>query len=173
MTSLRQTITLPVSAAQGGTGVANAAANTVTLGGPLVLSGAFTTTLTVTGTTTITLPTAGTLLVSGGALGAASATSLSVAGDVTYSVASAGPTLKQGANGRCGTFVANGVTPVVVSNSIVAITDTIIISLNTGGGTIGTSAPVVVSITAGVGFSTKALALDSSTYNYAILKNAV
>lgn len=91
---------------------------------------------------------------------------------INFQAAAAGIVLKQGANGMCGTFVANGVTPVTISNTNVAITDAIIISLNVGGGTIGTSAPVVASITAGVGFTTKALALDISTYNYAIIKNA-
>ena len=50
----------------GGTGVANASTKTITLGGPLVTSGAYTTTLTVTGTTGITLPTTGTLATLGG-----------------------------------------------------------------------------------------------------------
>lgn len=46
----------------GGTGVANTG-KTITLGGNFVTSGAFATTLTVTGTTNVTLPTSGTLLV--------------------------------------------------------------------------------------------------------------
>ncbi len=45
----------------GGTGIANASASTITLGGALTLSGAFTTALTVTGNTSVTLPTSGTL----------------------------------------------------------------------------------------------------------------
>jgi hypothetical protein len=44
----------------GGTGVNNGS-NTITLGGNLTTSGAFNTTITVTGTTSITLPTSGTL----------------------------------------------------------------------------------------------------------------
>lgn len=91
---------------------------------------------------------------------------------VTYTAAAAGPILKQGANGRVGTFAATGITPVVVANSSVAITDAIIISLNTPGGTVGVSLPALVTITAGVGFTVAALALDTSTYNYAIIKNA-
>ncbi len=93
-------------------------------------------------------------------------------GSLTFTVAAAGVTLKQGANGRVGTFVANGTTPVVVGNSSVAITDAIIISLNTPGGTVGVSVPALVTITAGVGFTVAALLLDTSTYNYAIIKNA-
>jgi len=46
-------------AANGGTGVANS--GTITLGGNLITSGAFATTLTSTGTTSVTLPTSGTL----------------------------------------------------------------------------------------------------------------
>jgi hypothetical protein len=46
--------------ANGGTGVANTD-KTITLGGNLITSGAFATTLTTTGTTNITLPTAGTI----------------------------------------------------------------------------------------------------------------
>lgn len=46
----------PLSPAKGGTGVANTSTKTITLGGPLVTSGAFTTTLTSTATTNATLP---------------------------------------------------------------------------------------------------------------------
>lgn len=83
----------------------------------------------------------------------------------------AGPVLKQGANGRVGTFVANGVTPVTVSNTSVAVTDAIVISLNTVGGTISIH-PVILTITAGVGFTVSSAAADTSTYNYAIIRNA-
>lgn len=83
--------------------------------------------------------------------------------------------LKQGANGTCGTFVCNGATPVTVSNTNIAITDTIIISLNTAGGTVGGAAkvtPMVTAITAATSFQTTGQATDTSTYNYAIIKNA-
>lgn len=49
-----------LNAANGGTGVNNAS-STITLGGNLVLSGAYDLTLTQTGTTSVTLPTTGTL----------------------------------------------------------------------------------------------------------------
>lgn len=52
--------TSPLSPNQGGTGVANGSA-TLTLGGNVTHTGAFTTTLTTTATTTLTLPTTGTL----------------------------------------------------------------------------------------------------------------
>lgn len=54
-------MTLPVSPANGGTGVNNGS-STITLGGSLTFSGAFTTAFTVTGNTALTLPTSGTLL---------------------------------------------------------------------------------------------------------------
>ena len=54
------TMSLPVSGTNGGTGVNNGA-STITIGGNLAFSGAFSTTFTVTGTTTVTLPTSGTL----------------------------------------------------------------------------------------------------------------
>lgn len=92
-------------------------------------------------------------------------------GNVVFSTAAAGITLKQGANGRVGTFVCNGATPVTVANSSVAITDVIVISLNTVGGTVG-AVPAVKTITAGVGFDVAGTASDTSTYNYAIIKSA-
>lgn len=85
--------------------------------------------------------------------------------------ASQGLVLKQGANGLCGTFVCNGATPVTVSNTNVAITDAIIVSLNTVGGTVG-AVPAVKTITAATGFTIAGTASDTSTYNYAIIKNA-
>lgn len=91
-------------------------------------------------------------------------------GAVPFTVAAQGPTLKRGANGRVGTFVLNGATPVVVSNTSIAITDAIIISLNTVGGTVG-AAPTIQTITAGVGFTVAGTALDTSTMNYCVLKN--
>ena len=98
-------------------------------------------------------------------LGVATATS------VTFTAAATGVVLKQGANGLVGTFVANGTTPVTVSNTNVAISDAIIISLNTVGGTVGVQ-PHVATITAATGFTVVCTASDTSTYNYAILKNA-
>ena len=95
----------------------------------------------------------------------------SIGGAITYTAAAAGPILKQGANGRCGTFVANGVTPVTINNTSIAITDAIIISLNTVGGTVGVQ-PHVATITASSGFTVVCTASDTSTYNYAIIKNA-
>lgn len=54
------TFDVPIPGASGGTGVANTS-KTITLGGNLVISGAFGTTLTVTAGTNVTLPITGTL----------------------------------------------------------------------------------------------------------------
>lgn len=88
-----------------------------------------------------------------------------------YTSPKAGPVLKQGANGLVGTFVCNGATPVTVNNTNVAISDAIIISLNTVGGTVG-AVPAIKTITAATGFTVAGTASDTSTYNYAIIKNA-
>ena len=50
-----------IAANKGGTGVANAVGSTITLGGALSFSGAFTTAFTATANTTLTLPVTGTL----------------------------------------------------------------------------------------------------------------
>lgn len=89
---------------------------------------------------------------------------------ITFTVATAGVVLKQGANGLCGTFVLNGVTPVTIASTAVAISDAIIISLNTVGGTVGVQ-PHIATITAATGFTVLGTAGDTSTYNWAIIKN--
>lgn len=98
-------------------------------------------------------------------------TTPTVSGNITQSSAGGTLVLKQGSNGKCGTFVANGTTPVVISNTSIAITDTIIISLNTIGGTVGVQ-PHVSAITANTSFAVTCTATDTSTYNYAIISNA-
>jgi hypothetical protein len=94
-----------------------------------------------------------------------------VADSITFDLAAGGPTLKRGSNGRCGTFVANGASAVTVSNTAIEATDAIIISLNTVGGTVG-AVPAVKTLTPGTGFTVAGTASDTSTYNYAIIKNA-
>lgn len=98
-------------------------------------------------------------------------TTPTISGAETFATATSGPVLKRGANGRVGTFVLNGVTPVSVSNSSIAITDAIIFSLNTVGGTVG-AYPAIQTITANTGFTVAGTVGDTSTYNYAIIKNA-
>lgn len=92
-------------------------------------------------------------------------------GNLIFTNVGGGITLKQGSNAKCGTFVANGATPVTVSNTGIAITDAIIISLNTVSGTVGVQ-PHVATITASTGFTVVCTASDTSTYNYAIISNA-
>jgi hypothetical protein len=96
---------------------------------------------------------------------------LSSSDNLTMSAAAKGLVLKQGANGKCGTFTCNGSTPVTVSNTSIAVTDTIVISLNTVGGTVG-AVPAVKTITASTGFTVAGTASDTSVYNYAIISNA-
>jgi hypothetical protein len=98
-------------------------------------------------------------------------TSISSAGDITMTSANKGIILKRGANGRCGSFTANETTPVTVSNTAFAITDTVIISLQAVGGTVG-ALPHLVTVTAATGFDVVASAGDTSTYNYALISNA-
>lgn len=60
--SLTSGVTGILPAANGGTGVTNAAGSTITLGGSLAFTGAFTTSIAVSGNTSVTLPTSGTLV---------------------------------------------------------------------------------------------------------------
>lgn len=90
---------------------------------------------------------------------------LYVDGNGTYALATFDP-----ADFR-GTFTANGASAVTVANANVLITDEISISLNTVGGTVG-AIPRLDTITAGVGFTVKGTASDTSIYNYAINRNA-
>lgn len=92
-------------------------------------------------------------------------------GNLVMGVAAKGLVLKRGANGRCGTFVATGTTAVTVSNTSLAITDGVIISLNAVGGTVGAS-PTIKTITAATSFTVAATAGDTSTYNYNLIANA-
>lgn len=86
-------LTLPWSPTLGGTGVANLAGSTLTLGGALTTAGAFSSTFTMTGATNVTFPTSGTLLTSAGAVTSVAGTANEVlasaaTGAVTLSLAS-------------------------------------------------------------------------------------
>jgi hypothetical protein len=98
-------------------------------------------------------------------------TGLSTGNQIIVSSAAKTLQLKQGANGAVGTFICTSGGDITVSNSNVAISDAIIISLNTSGGTISTP-PAVKSISAGANFHALCATGDTSTYNYAIIKNA-
>lgn len=81
---------------------------------------------------------------------------------------STGPTGPSGPNGTAGTFVADGATPVSVSNSAVTANSAIIFTLKTIGGTVG-AYPTIQTISAASGFTVAATAGDTSTYNYRII----
>lgn len=90
-----------------------------------------------------------------------------------YNVATAAKTvvLKQGANGSVGTFICTGAGTITISNTNFATSDTVIISMATAGGTI-TTPPAFKTVTGATGFTVLCGATDTSTYNYAIIKNA-
>lgn len=96
---------------------------------------------------------------------------LSVVNNILMGTATKTLTLKQGANGTVGTFVCTSGGTITINNTNIAITDAIIISLNTVGGTISTP-PATKAITAATSFQTLCATSDTSTYNYAIIKNA-
>jgi hypothetical protein len=67
-----------------------------------------------------------------------------------------------------GNFVLNGATPVTVVAPQVTANSSIHFTLKTVGGTVG-AYPAIQTITPGTGFTVEGTALDSSTYNYAII----
>ena len=66
-----------------------------------------------------------------------------------------------------GTFVANGVTPVTVTEPNITANCVVSICLKTVGGTVG-AIPAIQTITAGTGFTVAATASDTSTYAYCV-----
>lgn len=98
------------------------------------------------------------------------ADNLTPATSILFAAPNAGIVLKQGSNGFVGTFTAIGTSAVTVANTNVAVADAIVISLKTVGGTVG-AIPAIQTITAGTGFTVAGTAADTSTYNYAIIKN--
>jgi hypothetical protein len=71
-------------------------------------------------------------------------------------------------NYQTGTFTANGVTAVTVSDTGITANSQVLITLKTVGGTVGAT-PYVATITAGTGFTTIATASNTSVYNYAVI----
>lgn len=67
-----------------------------------------------------------------------------------------------------GSLVLNGATPVVVADARVTANSIIVFTLKTVGGTVSPTAPNILTITPGTGFTVGGVALDQSTYNYAI-----
>lgn len=70
-----------------------------------------------------------------------------------------------------GTFVAIGTTGVPVANTAYKTSQSVVFTLNTVGGTVG-AIPTITIGTSGTGFTTKATAGDTSTYNYLLLNPA-
>ncbi len=68
-----------------------------------------------------------------------------------------------------GSFDLNGATPVTVADARVTANSIIVFTLKTVGGTVSPTAPNVLTITPGTGFTVGGVALDTSTYNYGIL----
>jgi hypothetical protein len=68
-----------------------------------------------------------------------------------------------------GTFTLNGATPVAVVNARVTANSIIIFTLKTVTGTVSPTAPNVLTITPGTGFTVGGVALDLSDYNYCVL----
>jgi hypothetical protein len=68
-----------------------------------------------------------------------------------------------------GTFTLNGATPVAVVNARVTANSIIIITLKTAAGTVSPTAPNVLTITPGTGFTVGGVAADTSDYNYCVL----
>ena len=124
------------------------ATNGLTVGGNTQLNG----TLGVTGLATLTA-------------GANSANNL------TFTTATKGIVLKQGANGRTGTFICTSGGDITVGNTGLATGDVIAISLSTAGGTVSTP-PAVKSFTATTGFHVLCATSDTSTYSYALIGTA-
>jgi len=69
----------------------------------------------------------------------------------------------------CGTFTANGATSVVVSTTAASDTMIVVMSLRTVGGT-PAGAPYIFAKTNGTSFSVRAVAGDTSVYNWAIIE---
>lgn len=68
-----------------------------------------------------------------------------------------------------GTVTLTGATPVVVANVNVTANSVIAIGLKTVGGTVSPTAPNLITVTPGTGFTIAGVALDTSVYNYTII----
>lgn len=124
----------------------------------------------------IAAPSGGTVTIDGATIGdtttaAGSFTTVGASGSVTLRTATSTLVLKQGANGKTGTFTLNGATPVAVGNTSVTANSTITFGMKTAGGTPG-AFPSFVSVTPSTGFTVVGAALDTSVYNYIIVESA-
>jgi len=130
-----------IAADKGGTGVANGASSTITLGGALTFSGAYTTTFTVGANTSLTLPASGTL-VNSAVTALASLTSVGTIGTGVWQ----GTTVATGYGGTGLTSFTSG-GAVYASSTSVLTTGTLPIA---SGGTNSTATPT----SGGVGYGT-------------------
>jgi hypothetical protein len=100
---------------------------------------------------------------------AGSAGSLLVSGSVVPFVpAGAGSVPTKGLALTYGTLTLNETTPVTVANAAVTASSSIIITLQTVGGTVGVF-PHIATITPGTGFTIFGTAGDTSIYSYLII----
>jgi hypothetical protein len=137
-------MTLPVSGANGGTGVNNGA-STITVGGNVTFAGAFTFTGTLTGATSVTFPTSGTLLTSA----QPTINQPNIVGTTTNNNAAAG---------SVGEFVSS----VIASGAAVSLTSNVVrditsISLTAGDWDIWGNVSFIFTSTAGVGWAWSSL----------------
>lgn len=165
-----------LSPLDGGTGVSNASTSTITIGGSLALSGAFTTTFTVSGNTSVTFPTSGTLATTAQipstpislANGGTNASLVASNGGIFYSTATAGAILAGTATANQVLLSGSSTTPAwstatypattTVSQILYSSATNVISGLSTANnGTLVTSATGVPSILAGPGATGKIL----------------
>lgn len=66
-------------------------------------------------------------------------------------------------------FTLNGATPVTVAYPAITANSQVLITLQTVGGTVGTSTPNVRTKTAGTGFTVAGVAGDTSVYNFRVI----
>lgn len=91
----------------------------------------------------------------------------SIAGNINMTAS--GNRLQYKTGTTCGTFTANGATAVTVTTAAASTTMIVVMSARTIGGT-PAGAPYVSAITAGTSFQVKAVAGDTSVYNWAIIE---
>ena len=158
----------PVPVAAGGTGSSTAAGARTNLGA--AASGANGDITSLTGITTpLPISEGGTgQTTAAAALAALAAAPLPIANGGTGQASATTGLAALITAGKTGTFVANGATAVVVANANVTASSVIIFTLKTVGGT-PAGAPFCSAITATTGFSVKAVAGDTSTYNYVVI----
>ena len=165
-TKATSALSIPVSATQGGTGVANNVASTITI------SGSFGTTLTVTGTTAVTLPTSGTLLSTASVVtisqGGTNATATPTAGAVPYGTGTAYAFTAAGTTGQA--LLSNGSSAPTWGTVAVLATAQTFTATQTFNGTSSTEAMKILNIAEPANVVGSA---PSSTTNFYVNSGAV